>query len=319
EGLLPNIFDATPELSQYGSADAALWFARAVQLHQRATHHTGLVCSRFRVPLTEIAEAYLAGTSLGIAVDGAGLLLAGDENQNVTWMDARTGGIPVTPRHGRPVELNALWYQLQMYLSELADLDMDRTVAKLWRARAERTGQAFMEQFWNAKLGYLADTVQDSPSGADYSIRPNAVLAASFEYSPLSRAERGDIVQRALDELLTPRGLRTLSPYDPRYIGRYAGGPEERDAAYHQGSAWPWLLGPLTEATLRAFPANGPRVRKLAEAVRGIANHLPEHGMGQVSELFDGDAPHRPGGTPAQAWSVAEVLRALTMLQERGA
>lgn len=319
DGLLPNIFGSTPEDSKYGSADAALWFARAVQLHHRATHHDGLVRSRFRAPLTAIADAYMAGTLLGLAVDQEGLLLVGEEDLGATWMDARTDGILATPRPGRPVELNALWYQLQMYLAELAELDEDRVAAKLWHDRAERTGAAFMAHFWSDELGYLADTVEDLPAGADFTIRPNAVLAASLEFSPLSRAERGDIVQRALGELLTPRGLRSLSPHDRRYIGRYEGGPEERDAAYHQGSVWPWLLGPMTEATLRAFPGNGPRVRKLAQVVHGMQSHLAEHGIGQISELFDGDSPHRAGGTPAQAWSVAEVLRAAAMLKERGA
>ena len=273
---------------------------------------------RFLPGLVSIAEAYLAGTTLGIHVERSGLLRAGSADLNATWMDAMVDGVPVTPRAGSPVELQALWYQLLAHLGELCDGAGDRAGAARWRAEAERAGTALVERFWLADASMLADAV--GPDGTvDRSVRPNAVLAASLELSPLSSAQRADVVQVALNELVTPRGLRTLSPHDPRYVGTYQGGPVERDRAYHQGTVWPFLLGFAVDAALRAFPATGPRVRRLKKAVLGFLDTLDEHGLGQVSEVYDGDPPHRPGGTPAQAWSVAELLRALVLLRERGA
>jgi len=317
-GLLPNVYGADPATSSYRSADAALWFARAVLLHERATGASELVRKRFLPGLVSIAEAYLAGTELGLAVDASGLLRAGGPSLNATWMDAMIDGVPVTPRAGSPVELQALWYQLLAYLTELCQGAGDRSAAARWRVEAERAGSALVERFWLSDEGTLADVV--GPDGAlDRSVRPNAVIAASLELSPLSSAQRADVVQVALNELVTPRGLRTLSPHDPRYVGLYQGGPVERDRAYHQGTVWPFLLGFAVEAALRAFPAAGARVRRLEKAVEGFVDTLDEHGLGQVSEVYDGDPPHRPGGTPAQAWSVAELLRALVLLRERGA
>lgn len=317
KGLLPNIYGADVASSSYRSADAALWFSRAVLLHQQACPDPAAIAAEFRDPLASIAEAYLTGTDLGLRVDAKGRLFAGSEDLNATWMDAMVHGEPVTPRSGSPVELQALWYQLLEHLAELDEGAGRQQAAQRWRSEAEKAGEVLREDFWLEEEQYLADRI-DEDGVADPTIRPNAVLAAAMVHSPLKPSQRAAVVQKALDELLTPRGLRTLSPHDPEYIGRYEGGPEARDAAYHQGTVWPWLLGFLVEAALTVFPPGGARTRRLRKVVEGFSDHLSEHGLGQISEIFDGDPPHRPCGTPAQAWSVAEVLRALHLLDRSG-
>ncbi len=313
DGLLPNTFSADAASSSYRSADAALWWTRAVLLHRLACPDGEAVAAEFRDPLASIAEAYLAGAELGLQVTAQGRLLAGSQDLNATWMDAMVHGDPVTPRSGSPVELQALWYQLLQHLAELDEASGRDEDARRWRGEAEKAGQVLCEDFWLEDLGYLADRI-DETGLPDPTVRPNAVLAAAMTYSPLKPSQRSAVVQKALDELLTPRGLRTLSPHDPEYVGRYEGSPEARDAAYHQGTVWPWLLGFLVEAALTVFPPGGARMRRLRKVVDGFSDHLAEHGLGQISEIFDGDPPHRPCGTPAQAWSVSEVLRALHLL-----
>ncbi|MEZ6003782.1 MAG: amylo-alpha-1,6-glucosidase [Planctomycetota bacterium] len=317
-GLLPNTYGADRASSSYRSADAALWFARAVLHYQRATGEDEKVAHQFGPALREIANAYLRGTDLGVRVDADGRFFAGSPELNATWMDAMVHGQPVTPRDGSPVELQALWYQLLCHLSDLEHGLGDDEASARWKQHAEKAGRVLREDFWIAGKDYLADRL-DPQGRPDPSLRCNMVLAAGLEYSPLTSTQRSRIVQVALDELLTPRGLRTLAPGDAAYIGRYEGGPELRDAAYHQGTVWPWPLGFLVEAALRVYPDDGARVRRLRKVVSEFAEQLPEHGLGHLSEVFDGDPPHRPGGTPAQAWSVAEVLRAAHLLRVGGA
>ena len=312
DGLLPNIFGSTPAESHYGSADAALWFARAVLLYDRAGGQRALIARELQPALESIAEAYFAGTGLGLAVDDEGLLRAGSPELNPTWMDARTPAGPVTPRHGTPVEIAALWYSLVAYLEELAQSKQVKAERKAWRQRAKR---AFLERFWLEETGYLADVWRDGVR--DEAVRPNAVLAAALELSPLTKAQRARIVAQAEADLLTPRGLRTLAPSDPSYCGRYGGGPEERDGAYHQGTVWPWLLGFFTEAALRSTRPTRARVATLIGHWEGLEEELDRAGLDQLSEVFDGDPPHRPGGSFAQAWNTAEWLRARRMLAER--
>ena len=318
DGLLPNTYGADSANSSYRSADAALWFARAVLLHQRACPEPVAVATEFRDALASIAEAYLGGTELGVKVNVKGRFFAGSDELNATWMDAMVHGEPVTPRSGSPVELQALWYQLLKHLEAIDEATGDAEAAQRWSHHAELAGRVLREDFWVEELDYLADRL-DSDGTPDPSIRPNAVLAAGMVWSPLKPSQKAAIVQRALDELLTPRGLRTLSPHDPRYVGRYEGSPEERDAAYHQGTVWPWLLGFLVDAALTVFPPGGARLRRIRKVIEGFAEHLSEHGLGHISEIFDGDPPHRPCGTPAQAWSVTEVLRGLDLLDKHGA
>ncbi|MBM3986898.1 MAG: glycogen debranching protein [Planctomycetes bacterium] len=314
DGLLPNIFGSSVAASHYGSVDASLWFARAVRLYEHSGGDAATVEGPLRAALVEIATRYAEGTGLGLRADEAGLLLAGDGKLNATWMDAVADGVAVTPRDGLAVELNALWYFLLAYLEELATRAHDKDQAQHWKACKERAGKAFLERFWLPRARYLADTWKDGV--ADTRVRPNMVLAAALEFSPLSEAQRADIVVRSELELVTPRGLRTLGPRDRAYQGRYAGGPLERDRAYHQGTAWPWLLGFHCEAYVRCHPRNRRTAEHLRALLAGLEQETRSHGLNHVSEVYDGDPPHRPGGSFAQAWSTSEILRARALAAE---
>ncbi|MBL9078864.1 MAG: glycogen debranching enzyme family protein [Planctomycetes bacterium] len=305
-GLLPNIYGRTPADSHYGSCDAALWFALAVHRWAAAGGDPQRLRADFVPALRDIAAAYTAGTELGLGVDGDGLLAAGGPDLNATWMDARTARGPVTPRQGLPVEIQALWYSLLATLVEHGEAS--------FAPLRDRCGAAFVRRFWLADGGYLADRVLGGT--ADRAVRPNMVLAAALPHSPLSAAQRRAVVAMVEAELRTPRGLRTLSPRDAGYRGRYEGDPEQRDLAYHQGTAWPWLGGCYVEAALLATPPKQqPAVRAALRA--WLDDFLPEldrAGLDHVSEVFDGDLPQRPGGTFAQAWNTGELLRALALL-----
>mgnify|MGYP002784873634 FL=1 len=287
QGLLPNIYAAEPAASHYGSADAALWWTLAVQRYAAAGGDVALVRERLVPALAAIADAYVAGTDLGLAVAADGLLAAGSSTLNATWMDARTAAALV--EHGE---------------ARFAGL-------------RDRVAAAFRRQFWLAD-GYLADRVHAATP--DLAVRPNMVIAAALPHSPLSRAQRQAVVARAEAVLVTPRGLRTLSPMDPAYRGRYRGGIDARDQAYHQGTAWPWLGGFYVEAALRAATkAQLPKRRAaLASWLDGFLPELDRAGLGHVSEVFDGDLPQAPGGTFAQAWNTGELLRARALVQARG-
>ena len=310
-GLMPNVFGLTPEASAYNSVDASLWFARCVHLYEQAGAPTREILERFLPALREIAKAYRDGTDLGIRCDAAGLIVAGGPHLNATWMDARLPDGPVTPRDGCAVEIQALWYMLLAYLERLENACGNADAARVWGAARTRAGAAFLERFWLEKEARLADVWKDGV--ADRSVRPNMVIAAALEWSPLSREQRADIVTCARAELVTPRGLRTLRPRDADYTARYSGNTEERDRAYHQGTVWPWLIGFYVEAALRAQTVPAAELRGLLD---GFADHLRSAGLAHLSEVFDGDPPHRSGGTIAQAWSEAEWLRADRLLRE---
>ncbi len=312
DGLLPNRFGATPADSDYGSADATLWFARAVRLYDAAGGSKARVLGRFRPALAEIARAVEAGTRFGIGGDGSGLVCLSDPSRNLTWMDAKVDGRPVTPRHGCPVEIEALWCFLLRYLADLHARAGDSALAAAAEARAARADRAFVERLWLSDRGHLADAWRDP--GADPTIRPNMCIAASLEWSPLSADQRRDVVTAVNARLLTPRGLRTLDPRDPAYAPRYEGGVAKRDRAYHQGTVWPWLSGAYVEANLKAFGPDPQIVARLRTWLEGFVAATTEMGLGHVAEVYDGDPPHRPGGAFAQAWSVAELLRACDLL-----
>jgi len=316
DGLLPNVFGATPEDSSWNSADAALWFARAVRLWELDAGADGRarLMDEFAPAMARIAEGAERGGRLGLRVDEDGLLHAGSPDLNATWMDAQCDGVPVTPRHGAAVEMNALWYFLLTYLERLALERGDRPAARHWMERRRRTRAGFLQRLWLPDERRLADLWRDG--AADASVRPNMVIAAALEFSPLSRGKRTDVVRHAGKFLLTPAGLRTLAPDDPAFEPRYAGSPRERDLAYHQGTVWPWLLGFYVEAHLRAFGAAPDNLERLRALLEGLAPHLELCGIGHVSEVADGDPPHRPGGTIAQAWNSGELLRACRMLNE---
>ena len=304
-GLLPNIYSVDVDESHYGSCDAALWFALAVARFADSGGDPALVSERLVPALRSIAAAYERGAGLGLRVDEGGLLQAGREDLNATWMDARTSQGPVTPRQGLAVELQALWYSLLAFLAEQGDPD------GVYAARRDRCGEAFVAAFWLADDGYLADRVLDG--AVDRSLRPNMLVAAALPRSPLDRAQRRSVVEQARAHLVTPFGLRTLGPEDPAYLGVYGGGLEGRDLAYHQGTVWPWLAGFFVEASLRAAaPADRAEVaqQRLEWLTALLGSELDRAGLEHVSEVFDGDPPHRPGGTFAQAWNTGELLRA---------
>lgn len=327
EGLVPNRFPDQASDPDYGAADAGLWFFHAVQAYLAYTGHLGQVRDTLLGPLREIAEGYAGGTRLGIGIGPDGLLHAGEPGRAVTWMDAKLGDWVVTPRRGYPVELNALWYNALRFLAELEErLSGGGRASGPWSELAARVKSAFGARFWNPARGYLYDVLGEAGSGAtggrgtaggdasseetaDASLRPNQILAVALPHPVLDRAHWRPVVRACLEELYTPYGLRTLAPSDPAYRGLYRGGPAERDGAYHQGTVWPWLLGPFITA-LRRTEDRSPASRLLAaRMILPFEHHLREAGIGHISEVFDGDHPHLPGGCVAQAWSLAEILR----------
>jgi predicted glycogen debranching enzyme len=306
DGLIPNMFPDGAREGLYHTADASLWFFHA--LH-RYTSTTGDKETLHRlVPrLTEIVSHHLGGTRFGIGVDQAdGLLRQGAEGYQLTWMDAKVDDWVVTPRRGKPVEINALWYNalrlLQAWNQELGiddPLDLDH--------HANRARRAFNERFWYADGGYLFDVV-DGPGGNDAALRPNQILAFSLEHPILDRSRWADVMTVVRDRLLTPVGLRSLAPGHPDYKAIYYGDLRSRDAAYHQGTVWAWLIGPYLDAWLKLHPGDVDGVRR---ALEGFEAHLNEACVGSISEIFDAEDPFTPRGCIAQAWSVAEVLRHL--------
>lgn len=315
DGLLPNVYATTPGASHYGSVDAALWFARAADLWREASGDEGRYRQVLGPALLEIARAYGEGSGaagkLGLCGRPDGLLTAGLPELNATWMDAQLPEGPVTPRDGMPVEIEALWLSLLDQCTELAPED------RALRQRRDRGYTAFVDRFWIAgasgEPGRLADRV-DADGVADPRIRPNMVLAAALRRSPWTAAQKADVLATATRHLLTPRGLRTLSPDDPDYVPRYGGDQRTRDLAYHQGTVWPWLLGAYVELALQVGGAAArPGLRTL---LSGFAAELDRAGLGHVSEVYDGEPPHRPGGTIAQAWSTAELLRAIALVED---
>jgi len=301
QGLIPNRIPNTEEAPDYNTADATLWMLWAAHKYLDYTSDQAFVRGELLPVLLEIIEWHVRGTRFGIGADEDGLLRAGESNSQLTWMDAKIGDWVVTPRHGKPVEINALWHHGLRFVEELGATHAGPS--------GDSVGEAFRARFWNEQAGYLNDVV-DGDAAADDSLRPNQVIALSLPY-PMLEAERARRVLAVVErELLTPYGLRTLSRGDSRYRGRYAGDQWSRDSAYHEGTVWPWLLGPFITAYV-SFAADKEAARRTARGwLQRIWEHLREAGVGFVSEVFDGDEPHRPGGCIAQAWSVAEILRA---------
>ncbi len=302
QGLIPNRFPDAGEVPAYNTCDATLWMFQAVHEYQRA----GGDPSFFFGAAREILDSHHRGTHYDIRVDPEDRLLrAGSAGTQLTWMDAKVGDWVVTPRHGKPVEINALWYNaLRLSAKWLADPALD--------VEADAMAQSFRARFWNPQRGCLFDVLDGDPA-ASAKLRPNQILAVSLPHSPLTAEQQRAVVAVVERELLTPFGLRTLERGDPDYKGRYRGSPLERDGAYHQGTVWPWLIGPFVEAYLRV---NGRSAESLAH-VRGIleplSNEFARSGLGSLAEVYDGDEPHQPGGCPAQAWSVSEWLRATAL------
>ena len=307
QGMLPNRFPDAGETPEYNTVDATLWYFVALHEVVTATGDVALARELFPV-LADIIDWHIRGTRYNIHMDEAdALLYAGEEGVQLTWMDAKVDDWVVTPRAGKAVEINALWYNALCIMASLAEQLGEE--AGRYAALAERVAAGF-ERFWNAPLGYCYD-VLDAPAGPDGSLRPNQLLAVSLPHSPLSAERQRSIVDTCARHLLTPHGLRSLSPDDKAYIGRYAGDRRKRDGAYHQGTVWGWLIGPFVLAHRRVYGDNAAARSYLLP----LLQHLNDHGVGSISEIFEGDAPFAPRGCTAQAWSVAEVLRAWRMTE----
>jgi predicted glycogen debranching enzyme len=307
DGLIPNLFPEGEAEGLYHTADATLWFFHAIDRYVAATGDRETL--RLLLPkLIDIVEHHLRGTRFGIGVDPAdGLVREGAEGYQLTWMDAKVGDWVVTPRRGKAVELNALWYNalrlLESWLREERQEDAAREIA----GHAERARRSFNERFWYAAGNYLYDVI-DGEHGDDPALRPNQVFAISLPHAVLDAARWQAVLKAVHDHLLTPVGLRSLAPGHPDYKPRYDGDLRSRDAAYHQGTVWAWLIGPYVDAWLRTYPEDRATAHRLLE---GFSRHLNEACIGSISEVFDAEEPYTPRGCAAQAWSVAEVLRCL--------
>jgi predicted glycogen debranching enzyme len=306
-GMLPNRFPDAGETPEYNTVDATLWFFEAVRSFLAYTGDLEFVREDLLGVLSDIISWHVRGTRFGIKMDSSGLLNSGEAGTQLTWMDAKAGDWVVTPRRGKPVEIQALWYNALSIMEDLARKSGDETGRKRYSSMAALTKWSFNRQFWNEKGGYLYDVVNGGPP--DASIRPNQIFAVSLPYGMLSPERAKQVVGVVEQCLLTPYGLRTLAPSDSQYRGRYSGDPISRDGAYHQGTVWPWLMGPFISAYIKVKGGTEVARQQAQNWLVSLRDHLADAGLGQISEIFDGDPPHRPVGCIAQAWSVAEILR----------
>ncbi|UCD74690.1 MAG: glycogen debranching enzyme family protein [Phycisphaerales bacterium] len=311
-GLIPNCFDDYGTAAHYNSVDAALWFVHAVHAYHEtaAGKGMGILLEACR----QIVESYRHGTDFGIRMDEEdGLIIAGDESTQLTWMDAKRDNIAFTPRFGKPVEINALWHNALLALAKMTRQPAEQN--DLLRL-AEQVADAFSTQFWWPARSCLHDVIAPGEGGfvGDSRLRPNQIFAVSLPHSPLSPQQQKSVVEAVREHLLTPFGLRTLEPGDPQYRPRYEGDMFQRDSAYHQGTVWPWLIGPYCEAVLRVGEFSDAAKDEVRQTLQPLVSELDRGCVGQIAEVYDGDPPHRPSGCPAQAWSVAEVLRVIKLL-----
>ena len=301
-GLLPNRLPERGEPSAYNTVDATLWFVEAIRAYHAATGDDGLV-KELLPTIESILDWHRRGTRHGIAVDPAdGLLHAGEPGDQLTWMDAKVGDHVVTPRIGKPVEVNALW--INALAATVAFAQRSGRPAREYQIMADRATKSF-GRFWHADRGHCFDVI-DGPRGDDDALRPNQLFAVSLPVSPLAPDRQRRVVDACARDLLTSYGLRSLAPGHPAYCGACAGDVPSRDGAYHQGTVWSWLLGPFAIAHDRVHGDRDAARALLAP----LAHHLADYGLGTIAEIFDGDPPHTPRGAIAQAWSVAETLRA---------
>jgi predicted glycogen debranching enzyme len=301
-GMLPNRFPDAGESPEYNTADATLWYVEAIRAYHARTADDGLLKEVYP-SLESILAWHREGTRYGIHEDRAdGLLAAGEPGVQLTWMDAKIGDWVVTPRIGKPVEINALWYNALRAMAEFARR-LRRPADELDRLAA-RVATSF-ERFWSARDGWCFDVI-DGPDGDDATLRPNQIFAVSLAHSPLSLPRRRAVVDACARHLLTSYGVRSLAPFDSRFVAVYGGDSRARDGGYHQGAVWGWLLGPFALAHHRVYE-DAARAR---EFLAPLGDHLADHGLGSIAEIFDGGAPFAPNGCIAQAWSVAETLRA---------
>jgi predicted glycogen debranching enzyme len=302
DGILPNRFNGSGHALEYNTVDATLWFFHAIDRYLAMSGDRRFLQIIFPT-LRDIVTWHINGTHHGIHMDRAdGLIYAGDPGFQLTWMDAKVGEWVVTPRAGKPVEVNALWYNgvclMQEWSKEMGETD------PIYARLSDQVGASF-ERYWFPAGGYLYDVI-DGPEGNDTSVRPNQLFALSLAHSPVPLLHAKSVLEVVSRELLTPYGLRSLTPRHPNYRGHYSGDRASRDGAYHNGTVWPWLMGAYIDAHRRVYPDDDSRLTLFAP----FQTHLTEAGLGTIGECFDGDEPYRPVACIAQAWSVAEILRA---------
>jgi predicted glycogen debranching enzyme len=324
QGMLPNRFPDAGETPEYNTVDASLWYFNAVYRLGSCLSDEGpaaenligadernLVDELYPI-LADIIDWHQRGTRYGIKMDTQdALLYAGQPGVQLTWMDAKVNDWVVTPRQGKAVEINALWYNALRVMARFAQRLNKTSDAAKWRALGDRVAVSFRNRFWFPEGQYLLDVV-DGPNGDDSALRPNQLLAVSLPNSPVSPEQARGVVDACAAGLLTSYGLRSLAPKNPNYVGQYGGDRLKRDGAYHQGAVWAWLIGPFVEAHLKVYGD----VDAARSFLRAFEQQLSDHGIGTISEIFDGDPPHEPHGCIAQAWSVAEVLRVWLLVNE---
>lgn len=301
KGMLPNQLPLSGENPEYNTADATLWFFEAIRAYIYETHDFGFLQDVFAV-LQDIIQWHLKGTRFNIHCDQEDyLLFAGSNDNQLTWMDVKIGDWAVTPRPGKAVEINALWYNALCAMAEFSNLL--GYPGDIYTKMCNQVERSFIK-FWNSSEGYLFDVI-DGPEGCDPSLRPNQIMAVSIHFSPLTPEHQKAVVDVCVQNLLTSFGLRSLAQNHPAYIGHYGGDRWRRDTAYHQGTVWSWLIGPLISAHLRVY--QDPKIAR--SYLQPLLDQLSDHGLGSISEIFSGDPPFTPEGCIAQAWSVAEILR----------
>ena len=308
-GLFPNMGDK--DNPAFNSVDAPLWFFWALQQYTKYDKETD-IWKVYKKTILSILRAYRHGTSFNIRMLENGLIWAGEEGKALTWMDAVISTGPVTQRKGMAVEINALWYNAILFSLKWAEKAKDQKFLEEWNALPDLVRESFESHFWDAEKGFLADVVDGDFK--DFSVRPNQIIAAALDYSPITRDMKKAVLDKIEAELHTPKGLRSLSPTDLNYKGIYEGDQETRDSAYHQGTVWPWLLEHYVKVYLEIHKQSG--LQTVKNLFHGFEEDMLMHGIGTISEIYDGDPPHIPRGAISQAWSVAALLRIEEMIQQ---
>lgn len=308
-GLFPNM--GNEDNPAYNSVDAPLWFFYAIQMYDKTPEEKW---KRYGDPMKDVLNAFREGTSFGIHMRDNGLIYADAPGKALTWMDAVVDEVPVTPRNGYAVEINALWYNALCFALECAGKAGDKAFIKEWKNIPQLVSKSFIDLFWDEENGLLVDFINDE-AGRNLQVRPNMIIAVSLPYSMLTVEMMKRVMDLSNRVLVTPRGLRSLSPAEEGYRGTCRGTQKERDRAYHQGTVWPWLIGPFCDGWLKVYGAGGAAyVRKL---IMGFEETMTEAGISTISEIYDGDPPHSPRGAISQAWSVGEVLRIIALLDSK--
>ena len=308
KGMIPNRFPDYGEHPEYNTVDASLWYIHAVYQYLRFAKDLKTIQKDLYGVLKEIVEYYEKGTRYNIHMEADGLIYAGVERVQLTWMDAKVSDWVVTPRKGKAVEINALWYNALKIMSFLArEMNLHEENTRYGNL-AGKVCKSFHDVFWYDEGQYLYDSIDGEIRNR--SIRPNQIFAVSLPYPLLSKTQQRKVVEVVKEHLLTPLGLRSLSLKDNDYISRYCGNPYERDRAYHQGTVWAWLIGPYISAFAKAYAGEKDTIQYIKRLFLPFHEHVFDAGLGTISEIFDGDYPHIPRGCISQAWSVGEILRA---------